>query len=272
MATYIEVDSLEQDPRLAVYRNLKDRQLAGRDEREGVFIAEGELVVRRLIASGFSVRSVLVSPPRRDAMRAALDRLSGEVPVFVARQEVFDAIAGLHMHRGVLAAGARGGAMRVDELLASSPPGLVLLEDLTNLDNLGGVFRNVAALGRAGMGIVLSPGCADPLYRKAVRVAIGNVFHVPFARSTDWEADVGRIRGSGYELVALTPGEGSLDIWAARDRLAGRRLALMLGSEGPGLSAWSLEHAGLRVRIPVNREADSVNVATAGALALLVLG
>ncbi len=268
------------DPRLAEYANMRDAELAQRadplDARAhgGLFIAEGDLVVRRLIASRFRTRSVLLTPTRLDAMRADIERLPTETPVYVAPPPVLNGIVGFNMHRGLLAIGERAGAgeRAVDELLTHDGP-LIVLEDVNNHDNLGGVFRCAASLGGGGVGVVLSPRCADPLYRKALRVSIGCVLSVPFARSAAWPEDLERMRGMGWHVLAMTPAADAVDVGEAMaaSRKAGAKIALLLGAEGPGLSAEAMRAATARVRIPMHRaspEVDSLNVHVAAGIGL----
>ncbi|MBL9031942.1 MAG: RNA methyltransferase [Phycisphaerae bacterium] len=279
----VPIDS-PADPRVADYANLRDRQLAARaglGDRPGVFLAEGELVVRTLIDSGRRVRSVLITPTRLESMRDAIDRLPAEVPVYLAGPGVMDGVVGFHIHRGVLAAGDRWPEPTLAEVLARATRVLVL-EGLANHDNVGGLFRVAAALGgveataqdggassersRHRAAVVLSPGTCDPLYRKAIRVSMGSALRVPFATATPWPAVLADVRRAGFRLVALTPGAGAVPI----ERLdpSGPRVAVMLGAEGPGLSAEAMAMADVRVRIPIDPSVDSLNVVTAGAIAL----
>ncbi|MFN7021542.1 MAG: TrmH family RNA methyltransferase [Phycisphaerales bacterium] len=269
------------DPRLAPYANMRDAELAQRadplDEsaHAGLFIAEGELVVERLIASDFPVRSVLLTPTRLDAMRPLLERLSPSTPIYLAAPPVLSAIVGFNMHRGVLAVGARSRRLALDDLLRLRGP-LVILEDLTNHDNLGGIFRNAAALGGPGCGVLLSPRCADPLYRKSLRVSMGHALSVPFVRLTDWPGELARLAAAGFDLLAMTPGGGAVDLETAAAH-RGRRVAIVLGAEGPGLSGAAIGSCDRKVRIhmrpgPSGRTIDSLNVAMAAGIALYRLG
>lgn len=276
----VHVTSLaDPDPRLGVYANMRDAELAQRTDpldesaHAGLFIAEGELVLRRLIGSRFKVQSVLTTPARVESLRDALDRLDPDVPVFLAPQSVLNDIVGFNMHRGVLGIGIRGPGLTVADLAARPGP-ILVLEDLVNHDNLGGIFRNAAALGGPGVSVCLSPRCADPLYRKSLRVSMGLVLGVPFARSASWPSDFDVLRASGYTVWAMTPKPGSVDLG---DLLTGPpgRLALVVGSEGPGLSDEAFKAADRLVRIrmhPADPAVDSLNVAMAGGIALALLG
>lgn len=274
----IPIDDL-RDPRVAPYANVKDRQLrraegSAHEPRgeflDGTFLAEGELVVRALLRSRFRTRSVLLTPTRLDAMRDALESLPEGTPVYVAPQPVMDSIVGFPIHRGVLACGERGSALPIDALLDASPRGIVVLEDLTNHDNIGAMFRNVAALAE-GFGVLLSPRCADPLYRKSLRVSMGHVLRVPYAWADPWPDAIDSVKARGHEVLALTPDPRADDIHAACARTRSK-VALLLGSEGPGLTAAAMARADRRVRIPMAPGTDSLNVAVAGAVALALLG
>ena len=223
------IDRIEDpgDPRIASYREARD----GRVRRTGLFLAEGRLVVRRLLESArFAIRSVL-------ATRVALEDLGDalftrpSVPRYEASSDMLRAVVGFKFHRGCLALGEDGPPTPVDAIVAPEGPRLVLaLEDVADPDNVGALFRNAAAFGVAG--IVLSPGCADPLYRKAIRVSMGASFLVPFA-STQWDDGLGKLRATGYTLVALTPHPGAQSLEAAvTGDQRSRRIALLLGGEG----------------------------------------
>ena len=249
-----------QDPRLADYRDIRDAQ---RRLRTGTFIAEGRQVVLRLLGTGrYRTRSVLVTPPALDA---------AGVRTFLVRLEIVKAIVGLEFHHGCLAVGERGLEPSADAVFAEARTDrVVVLEDLGDASNVGAIFRNALAFDAGA--ILLSPGTADPLYRKAIRVSAGAAVALPFARLPDWPRDLKRVRDAGYTLVALTPREDAVDITTlGRDRPRPARLALLLGTEGRGLSPEALAAADLHVRIPMAPAMDSLNVATAGAVALQVL-
>lgn len=250
------------DPRIAPYRDARDGQV----RRDGLFLAEGRLVVRRLLQSGrFTVRSVL-------ATRAALDDLADallahpSVQRYEAPSETLRAVVGFKFHRGCLALGEDGPAIPVDAIVAPAGPRLVLaLEDVADPDNVGALFRNAAAFGVAA--VVISPGCADPLYRKAIRVSMGGSVAIPFAR-VEWADGLARLRAAGYTLVALTPHPGAQRLEAAAGGAGPRRLALLLGAESGGLGEASIRAADVRARIVMAPGVDSLNVATAAAIAL----
>ncbi|HSL22096.1 MAG TPA: RNA methyltransferase [Vicinamibacterales bacterium] len=253
------------DPRVALYRSVREPELL-RDH--GVFLAESRLVVQRLLEqSRFATRSVLVTP----AAHAALDDLldAAPCPVFLAERDLFDHLAGFDIHRGCLAIAERGQPVALDELLAGRGP-LVILERVGNPDNVGGVFRNAAALGAAG--VVLSPGCGDPLYRKAIRTSMGAVLTLPFVTLDDWPGPLEALRSHGWALVALTPAGDVPGIATLAPDLRPRRVALLLGHEGEGLSSEAATLAHARARIPMRTGIDSLNVAAAAAIALYELG
>ncbi|HEY2902291.1 MAG TPA: RNA methyltransferase [Polyangia bacterium] len=250
------------DPRLSDYRHLKERHLSALGGR---FIAESERVVRRLLDSGLRVHSVLVTPVRAASLADELAVWIGRhepIPIYMVAQDLMNDIAGFHVHRGCLAVGER-------PTTAVVPPGartVVVLEDLVDVENLGAIVRNAAALGTDA--ICLSPACADPFYRQAIRVSLGGVFFLPLIRFSSWPGDLLALRTAGFTLVAATPRPGATPL---ADFRRPDRLALLLGSEGPGLSEVVLSLADHRVAIPMAPAADSLNVATAGAVLLYQL-
>ena len=259
----IETIEHPDDPRLADYREIRD---AERRRRDGTFIAEGREVVKRLLtARRYRARSALLTPPALEALCAPLE--AAGVPILLVRQDIVKAIVGIEFHHGCLAVGDRGLEPSAEAALteAHGAP-LVVLEDLGDASNVGAIFRNALALG-AGAAL-LSPGTADPLYRKAIRVSAGAALALPFARLPDWPRELKRLRDAGYTLVALTPHPEAQDIAMTR-RPA--RVALLVGTEGRGLSDDALAAADIRVRIPMAPAMDSLNVATAAAIGLHVL-
>ena len=266
------------DPRLAPYATLRDAELLHRQSPSnpvigsaGAFMAEGELVVRHLIDSPFGVESVLTTPNRLRTIQDALERLPPETPVYLADQPLMNSIVGFNIHRGLLAVGLRGREPTAAELIARARV-LLVLEDLVNHDNIGAMFRNAAALVGPSAGILLSPRCADPLYRKAIRVSMGHALRVPFALLPDWPAGLADVKAAGYRVIALSPEPGAADLHDLEARLRADahppRLALLLGTEGAGLTPAALAAADERIRIPMARGVDSLNVAVAAAIAL----
>lgn len=253
-----------EDPRLTDYREIRD---ADRRRQTGTFIAEGRQVVLRLLDAGrYRARSALVTPPALESLGAALT--AAEVPTYLVRQDIVKAIVGIEFHHGCLAVGERGPEQTPQAILAETRrETVVVLEDLGDASNVGAIFRNALAFGVGA--IFLSPGTADPLYRKAIRVSAGAAVALPFARLAEWPRDLQHVRDAGYTVLALTPRPEAVDICTlgtTRPRPA--RVALLLGTEGRGLSADALAAADLQVRIPMAPQMDSLNVATAGAVAL----
>jgi tRNA G18 (ribose-2'-O)-methylase SpoU len=254
------------DPRVADYRDLTDADLR---RRRGLFVAEGREIVGRLLAGGrFRTRSVLVTPPALEGLRDHLAAARAEVRVYLAPPEIVHAIVGYKFHLGCLAVGERGTEASPAALI--DPPGprlLLALDDVTNPDNVGGIFRNAVAFGADA--VLLSARCADPLYRKAIRVSVGGSLAVPFCRLEAWREGLGRLRESGYTIVALTPHASAADIAEfGVVRSVPARLVLALGAEDHGLRAETRSRAHVEVRIAMAPGADSLNVATASGIAL----
>src|SRR5690242_4477400 len=243
------------DPRIGDYRALTDLELRTRWEPpNGLLIAEGELVFRRAMRAGYRLRSVLVDEKRVDQFADLPD----DAVVYAASPAVLESITGFHVHRGVLASFHRRDLPTLAELLAGARR-LAVLEGLNTHTNLGALFRSAAALGIDA--VVLSPNCADPLYRRAVRVSMGEVFAIPYAKADAWPDALKEISAAGFRLLALTPGDDAVPLQrlTAQDR---ERPALLLGAEGPGLSRQALAASDVRVAIPMRNGVDSLNVAT----------
>jgi len=259
-----------RDPRLTDYVGLTDVHLRrSLEAAHGLFVAEGELVIRRAIGAGYPVRSLLITSDRL----AALADLAGACPgpVYVVAPEIARQLTGYRVHRGALASMQRLPLPPVGEVIGGARR-LVVLEDIVDHTNVGAIFRCAAALGFDA--VVLAPRCADPLYRRSVRVSMGAVFAVPYARLEDWREGLARIRAAGFRLLALTPSPDAVPIDQARAaavRPDGDRLALLLGTEGDGLSARWRDQADLSVRIPMSGGVDSLNVASAAAIACYLL-
>lgn len=232
-------------------------------------MAEGELVVETMLRAARPAESVLLLPSRLETMGSLLaQHLAPEAPVYIASQSVMDAIVGIHLHRGVLALGMRWPLPPLPEVLRDATS-LLVLEDLTNHDNMGGLFRTAAALGGQRPAIILSPRCCDPLYRKSLRVSIGHALHVPYTIATDWPHSLDAIAAAGFATIAMTPA-GSVDL---REIAATRpaRPAIVLGTEGRGLSGDAMSRCTHRARIAMHNNVDSLNVVVAGAIALHAL-
>ena len=247
------------DPRIADYRALTDVELRTRWEPpNGLFIAEGELVLRRALRAGYEPRSFLVDEKRV----SQLGELAG-APVYTASQDVLERTTGFHVHRGVLASFRRKPLLSAEDLLASARR-VAVFEGMNTHTNLGAVYRSASGLGVEA--VLLSPTCADPLYRRSVRVSMGEVFAVPYARLEPWPSGLELVKAAGFTLLALTPAPDAVPL--QRLTAAQRaRPALILGAEGPGLTQAALAASDVRVAIPMSHRVDSLNVAAAAAVA-----
>lgn len=264
MAELVEVADAG-DPRLADYRHLRDVSLRRSLESErGLFLAEGEKVVRRAVEAGHRPRSFLMA---RRWLESLADVLAGwpQVPCYVVSEALAEQVTGFHVHRGALASLHRAPLPPVTDVLAGARR-VVVLEDVVDHTNVGAIFRAAAALGFGGC--LLSPRCADPLYRRAVKVSMGAVFSLPYARLEDWHGAVPLLSAAGLTSYALTPAPDAVDLDAV---VPAARVALLVGSEGPGLSTRWQEAADVRVRIPMAAGIDSLNVAAATAVACWAL-
>lgn len=260
MAAPILIDDPD-DPRVAAYRDVRERDLVG---RQGRFVAEGEVVLRVLARSRLCEPvSLLLAEKRVEALAEVIDALPADVPVYAAGQAVMDAVVGFPIHRGILGLGRRRAAPSAGELLASLPDEALVLVlcGIANHDNMGGLFRNAAAFGADA--VILDGTCADPLYRKAIRVSVGAALITPFARLAPEEDLLGLLGGQGFEALALSP-NGASDLAALRRP---RRAAVLLGAEGPGLDARLLANANT-VRIPMAAGFDSLNVGVTAGIVL----
>ena len=270
---------LREDPRLTDYTRLKDVKLRSRIEPErGLYMAESATVIERAIAAGHRPRSFLVSarwlPPLRPRIAAATGSVEGgEVPVVVAPEEVLERMTGFHLHRGALAAMQRPELPSVMQLLTSAQPPqptrrVVVLENLVDHTNVGAAFRSAAALGIDA--VLVTPSCADPLYRRSVRVSMGTVFQVPWTRLDSWPGDIALLRDAGFTVASLALCEDSmsLDDFASLPALRGpdARLAIVMGTEGDGLGKRTIAASDYTVKIPMDHGVDSLNVAAASAV------
>jgi tRNA G18 (ribose-2'-O)-methylase SpoU len=265
VATLVPVGAAS-DPRLADYVRLTDVHLRRSLEApRGLFVAEGEKVIMRAIGAGYPLRSLLVTQDKLDALAGLAASCPG--PVYLVAPEVAEELTGYRVHRGALASMQRLPLPPVAEVVRGARR-IVVLEDIVDHTNVGAIFRCAAALGFDA--VVLAPRCADPLYRRSVRVSMGAVFAVPYARMPDWREGLGGLRCAGFRLLALTPAAEAVPI---AEVAAGpdSRLALLLGTEGDGLSARWRGQADLPVRIPMRRGVDSLNVASAAAIACYLL-
>ena len=251
------------DPRVADYGGIPDPELA---RARGVFVAEGRLVVRRLLESRFVTRSVMVTGTALDAVADLVEARPG-LPVFVVPQDVMNAVAGFNIHRGCLAIGERPAAMPWDALAPDASP-LVALERVGNADNVGATFRAAAAF--AAGGVLLDGACADPLYRKAIRTSMGASLQVPFASGVPWPSALSALRDRGWMVVGLTPSAAE-PLAAVLGSAPGRRVVLALGHEGDGLTPGATGACTHLARIPMIGAVDSLNVAMAAGIALYEL-
>lgn len=251
------------DDRLRDYRDLTDVALRTRLEPErGLYIAEGAKVIGRAVAAGHAPRSFLVSPRWLDSLADVIEAWP-DVPVFVGSEELLELIAGFHVHRGALAAMHRPTLPSVAEVTAGTRR-ITVLEDVMNHTNVGAVFRSAAAMGIEA--VLVSPRCADPLYRRSVRVSMGTVFQVPWTRLEPWPAGIGTLREAGFTVAALALGDDALSLDEVEAHPP-ERLAWLLGTEGGGLSTAGLKAADMSVTIPMAGGVDSLNVAAASAVA-----
>ena len=263
MATYVEIEDPD-DPRLADYRDLRDVQLRKSLEAEhGLFIAEGEKVVRRAAGAGYPVRSFLMAPRWLDGLADVLE--TTQAPCYVVSEALAEEVTGFHVHRGALASLARTTLPSVDSVLERAST-VVVCEDLVDHTNVGAIFRSAAALGVDA--VLLAPRCADPLYRRSVKVAMGAVFAVPWTRLPDWYDALPMLADRGFTTVALALTDGAVPL---EEAVHGQgKVALVLGSEGHGLSPRWQESAQVEAVIPMRAGVDSLNVAAATAVACYV--
>jgi tRNA G18 (ribose-2'-O)-methylase SpoU len=249
------------DPRIAAYRHIRERDLVG---REGLFIAEGEVVLRHLIASErFETVSVLLAEKRAAKLAPVVTAACPYAPLYIASQPVIDAVAGFHLHRGILAVGRKRAETSAEALLEGLPEQalILVLYGTGNHDNMGGLFRNAAAFGASA--VLLDATCCDPLYRKAIRVSVGAALLVPFAQMSAGEDAVSLATAHGFDILALSPSGADLLI----DVKPAKRTALVLGAEGPGLPPAVLDRCRT-VRIDMAPGFDSLNVAVTAGIAL----
>jgi tRNA G18 (ribose-2'-O)-methylase SpoU len=253
----VRVDRCD-DPRLADYRNVSDAELLRRRNR---FVAEGRLVVGRLLEASQRVESLLVNAASYRALEASLSRLPQDVPVYICETDEFTALTGFNLHRGCLALAERPPERAVRDVVQHAHLVLVL-EGVSDPDNVGSAFRNAAAFGAS---VILSETCCDPLYRKAIRTSMGAALRTPYARMNDWPREIATLKAERFTIVALTPHDDAIDL---RTCARAERMALLVGSEGPGLTAAAEAMADVRVRIPIASDVDSLNLATATGIAV----
>jgi tRNA G18 (ribose-2'-O)-methylase SpoU len=254
----IPVTSLE-DARVAGYRHIGDPD---RLLDLGLFVAEGRLVVRRLIdLQQWDIESILVTRPAGEALGDVLKDTSARV--YVADQSIMNTLAGFNIHRGCLALVRRPPTPTLDRIAAGPLSRVLVLEGVSNPDNVGGLFRSAAAFGIEL--VVLGPDCGDPLYRKAIRTSMGATLSVPFVQAPQWPGAIRDLRTDGFTVVALTPAMSAAPL---EEVFPHAKLALLVGSEGTGLTEAAMQTATLRIRIPTTPAVDSLNVTTAASIAM----
>lgn len=251
------------DPRVDDFRDLNsiDRR-PDLPSGKGLVIAEGVLVVQRMLASRFTPLALLGTDRRLAELR--VDLRGCAAPYYRASAEVMAAVVGFHLNRGVLAAARRVPPSDVAATIGAART-IAVLEGVNDHENLGSIFRNAAGLDVDA--VVFGAGCADPLYRRAVRVSMGHALLVPYARAEQWPTELGVLRDHGFRLLAMTPGGEAMVLPEAMAAVRTEKVAILVGAEGPGLTSGVLRAADLRARIPMSRGTDSLNVATAAALA-----
>ena len=251
------------DPRLDDFRHLNslDRR-PDLPTGKGLVIAEGVLVVQRMLASPFTPHALLGTDRRLAELEA--DLAGAGAPFYRASADVMARVVGFHLNRGVLAAARRVPEPGVAEVVDTART-VAVLEGVNDHENLGSIFRNAAGLGVDA--VVFGSGCADPLYRRAVRVSMGHALLVRYGRATNWPAELVALKESGFRLLAMTPHSEACSLPDAMEAVRDERIAVLVGAEGPGLTAATLRLSDMRVRIPMSRGTDSLNVATAAALA-----
>ena len=254
----VTVESID-DPRVEAYRYLADPNAL---TERGVFVAEGRLVVRRLIdLRHWDIESILLTQPAAGVLADVLPRTAA--PIYLVAHDVMNGIAGFNIHRGCLAIVKRPPTPTLDRVPAGPLSRVLVLEGVNNPDNVGGLFRSAAAFGIEL--VVLGPNSGDPLYRKAIRTSMGATLAVPFAQTAQWPGALGDLRADGFTLVALTP---SLKAAPLEEVWRHHKLALMVGSEGEGLTEAAMRAATVRARIPMAGDVDSLNVTTAASIAM----
>ena len=270
MRPMIKIDDLE-DPRLNAFRDLRDADLRG---ARSLFTVESERVLERFLKSGWPVEAVLVEEEVQRRLQTLLDTLDDDVPVYVTRNGALDAVSGYGFHRGALALGHRTpGApkrLRLEEACTRPTCTLLAADGVAHVDNMGSLFRNAACLGASGL--LLGPGCTDPLFRKTIRISSGHVFRIPWKVAGDFHATLGALKAVDFRVIGLELTDDSHDI---EHMTVSRRTIMVVGSEGEGLSPATRALCDELVHIPARGTVDqqeSLNVAVASAIGLHELG
>ena len=269
MATFIDIGAGD-DPRLGDYVRLRDASLRrSLEAAEGLFIAEGEKVIRRAAEAGYQARSFLLAPRWVAGLRDILD--ASDAPCYLISEALAEEVTGFHVHRGALAAFRRHQSWTLDDVTRGASR-LVVAEDIVDHTNVGAIIRSAAGLGWDG--VLLAPRAADPLYRRAIKTSMGAVFALPWARLDDWAGGLDDLRARGFTIVALALRDDAVPLAQLTAGLAARPrpIALLVGTEGTGLSHRWLGQADIVARIPMARGIDSLNVAAATAIACYALG
>ena len=265
MAHVIPIPDLS-DPRVSDYVNLTDVALRRRSEpANGLYIAESSKVIRRALSAGHQPRSVLTAEKWREDMVQLFD--AHDIPIYLGSDAEVEAMTGFHLHRGALAAMNRPPQLTSEDVLKDARL-VIVLENLVDHTNVGAIFRAVAGMGADA--VLVTPACADPLYRRSIRVSMGTVLQVPWARFTSWPSGIDVLRANDFHVAALALDEHAIDL---RDFASSRpdRVALVVGAEGDGLAPSTFNAVDSVVRIPMRHGVDSLNVASAAAVALYAL-
>lgn len=258
MPNFIHIDTLD-DPRVEGYRHIAAPAWL---VAQSLFVAEGRLVVRRLLdLQQWPIDSILLTQPAADSLADVLHETNA--PIYLVEQALMNRIAGFNIHRGCLALVRRAATPTLDRVAAGPMARVLVLEAVNNPDNVGGLFRSAAAFGIDL--VVLGPDCGDPLYRKAIRTSMAATLSVPFANAPQWPGAIKDLRADGFTVVALTPNHTAAPL---EEVFPHSKLALLVGSEGGGLTPEALEAATLRIRIPTTPDVDSLNVTTAASIAM----
>jgi len=268
VAQFLTIDD-PSDPRLADYLSLRDVNLRkSLEAAEGLFIAEGAKIIRRAAEAGYRPRSYLLAPRWIEGLKDLLDAV--DVPVYVVSEAIAEQVTGFHVHRGALASMERQTRWTQADLMAADR--LVVCEDIVDHTNVGAIIRCAAGLGWDG--VLLAPRAADPLYRRAIKTSMGTVFALPWARLSDWAKGLESLKEHGFTVAAMALSEDSVSIdeFAAELTDRPRKVALLMGTEGAGLSSHWISQADVVVRIPMAHGVDSLNVAAAAAVACYALG